>query len=78
MGQFEKKIFTNLYWNTNKKDLVIIGQYGTEARAIEKIKDPVAEPTFIYQDTIGATVLFEYNKEIVTTQKKEEENVPES
>lgn len=63
MAVIEKKIFTNVYWNKKKHDIVVMGQYGTETGAESKIvKD---DANLVFNRTIPATLQFEVNWEII-------------
>lgn len=63
MAVLEKKIFTNVYWNKTKHDIVVMGMYGTEASADKKIiKD---DANLVFNRTIPATLQFEVNWQII-------------
>jgi hypothetical protein len=63
MAIIEKKLFTNLYWNKKKHDMVVMGQFSTEQGAAAKI---ATDEHLVFNRTIPATLQFEINFDIVT------------
>lgn len=61
--RFEKKTWTNLYWNTQRQDLVASGMYGTEKAATDKIMTDVEH--LVFQESVPATLEFGFNGPLI-------------
>lgn len=68
---FERKAYTNVYWDTTFLVLLNRGTYSSEKVAKENIK---TDENLIYQDTVSCQIQWTY-KGPVTKEKSNEQSV---
>lgn len=64
--QFEKKCWTNVYWNRNKAQIVAAGWFSDEKSAGEKI---LSADHMVYQAAVPATVVFDFKGDNIIKEK---------